>query len=178
MLYMSPPSNIAARAMVTGELGCMTTPKQGNPVPAGAWYGADNGKFGKGWPGPDAWWAWLQKAVAADPHRCLWATAPDVVCDPVGTLTESLPWLPRIRSLGVPAAFVGQDGCEQGLVPWQHFDVLFLGGSTEWKLGPAAEALSREAVARGKRVHMGRVIRFAVCGSRSGSAAARRTART
>ena len=95
--------------------------------------------------------------AAADRHRCLWATAPDVICDPVGTLVESRPWLPRMRSLGVPAAFVGRDGCENGLVPWAEFDVLFLGGSTEWKIGPAAGALAQEAVARGKRVHMGRV---------------------
>ena len=35
--------------------------------------------------------------------------------------------------------------------------MLFLGGSTDWKLGPAARALTAEAKRRGKRVHMGRV---------------------
>jgi hypothetical protein len=42
-------------------------------------------------------------------------------------------------------------------VPWDEFDVLFLGGSTEWKLGEAAAALTAEAKSRGKHVHMGRV---------------------
>lgn len=37
------------------------------------------------------------------------------------------------------------------------FDVLFLGGSTAWKLGSAARRLTTEAKARGKQVHMGRV---------------------
>ena len=37
------------------------------------------------------------------------------------------------------------------------FDVLFIGGSTAWKLGPHARQLVGEAKARGKRVHMGRV---------------------
>ena len=31
------------------------------------------------------------------------------------------------------------------------------GGSTDWKLGPTARALTAEAKRRGKRVHMGRV---------------------
>ena len=37
------------------------------------------------------------------------------------------------------------------------FDVLFIGGSTDWKLGAAARGVVKEAKARGKRVHMGRV---------------------
>jgi hypothetical protein len=47
---------------------------------------------------------------------------------------ESMPWMPRIRQLGIPAA----SGSEAGLVPWEDLDVLFLAGSTAWKIGPAA----------------------------------------
>ncbi|MEI5602948.1 hypothetical protein, partial [Streptomyces brasiliscabiei] len=76
----------------------------------------------------------------------------------IPTNAESLPWLARIRDLGVPAAYAAQDGCDApGLLPWDDFDVLFLAGSTEWKLGPVAEQLAREAKARSKGVHMGRV---------------------
>ena len=42
-------------------------------------------------------------------------------------------------------------------MPWDDFDVLFLGGDDAWKLGPAATALTAEARSRGKGVHMGRV---------------------
>ena len=35
--------------------------------------------------------------------------------------------------------------------------MLFIGGTTTWKLGPAARRLVAEAKARGKHVHMGRV---------------------
>jgi len=42
-------------------------------------------------------------------------------------------------------------------VDWDSFDALFIGGSTEWKLGPEARAFSSEAKARGKWLHMGRV---------------------
>ncbi|WP_173985806.1 hypothetical protein [Streptomyces sp. P3] len=150
--------------MSAGRIGCMTTPAQGSRIPEGALYACDNSKFGsdgKGryWPGAQAWFAWLHRTVERyGPDRCLWALAPDQPFDAAGTLTESLPWLARIRELGVPAAYAAQDGCDTpGLLPWDDFDVLFLAGSTEWKLGPVAERLAREAKARGKGVHMGRV---------------------
>jgi hypothetical protein len=59
--------------------------------------------------------------------------------------------------LGYPAALVGQDGLERLTVPWDEFDVLFIGGSTEWKLSDAARQLAAEAKRRNKGVHMGRV---------------------
>ncbi|OIJ99016.1 hypothetical protein BIV25_10945 [Streptomyces sp. MUSC 14] len=73
------------------------------------------------------------------------------------TLAQSLPWLPQIRSLDVPAVFAAQDGSEHGLIPWHLIDVLFLAGSTEWKTSPAARRLALEARERGLAVHMGRV---------------------
>jgi hypothetical protein len=136
----------------------MTTPAQGNVIPQGAEYACDNGKFGKGWPGADAWFDWLERTVTRyGADRCLWAVAPDEPFDAARTLDESLPWLPRIRELGVPAAFAAQDGCDLLGLPWDEFDVLFIAGSTEWKTGPVAEQLAREAKARGKGIHMGRV---------------------
>jgi hypothetical protein len=83
--------------------------------------------------------------------------APDVVPDAAATLERSLPWLPRIRALGMPAALVAQNGQESLPVPWSEFDCLFIGGDTAWKLGAAARELAGEAKARGKWVHMGRV---------------------
>lgn len=63
-----------------------------------------------------------------------------------------------LRRRGLPIAFVAQDGCEVGLVPpWWMFDALFIGGTTEWKLGHTAARLVAEARARGKWTHMGRV---------------------
>ena len=159
MRYIATPSGPEVReAMSNGDLACMTTPAQGNRIPDGAEFFCDNGKFGKGWPGAQAWFDWLTRTVdryGAD--RCLGAVAPDVPFDAAGTLDESLPWLACIRELGVPAAFAAQDGCDLLGLPWDDFDVLFIAGSTEWKTGPVAERLSREAKARGKWVHMGRV---------------------
>jgi hypothetical protein len=138
------------------RLGYIDTPAQGNRRPAGVTWCADNGCFGKGYPGDSLWLAWLEKNAhaAAD---CLFATAPDVVGDAASTLERSRPFLSQIRALGYPAALVAQDGLEDLEIPWNEFDVLFIGGSTEWKLGPAARTITREAKTRGKWVHMGRV---------------------
>lgn len=145
--------------MSAGEFGCMTTPAQGNVLPKGCRWAADNGKFGKGWPGPEAWYLWLRDTVERySSDDCLFAVAPDVPFDAVGTYAESRPWLPWIRALGIPAAFAVQDDCERGLMPdWDEFDVMFLAGSTEWKIGEVAFSLSVQAKERGKWVHMGRV---------------------
>ena len=69
MLYLATPSGPDVRAaMSAGHLGCMTTPAQGNRVPPGAWYAADNGRFGcdgkgRNWPGLAEWRAWLTRTV-------------------------------------------------------------------------------------------------------------------
>lgn len=137
-------------------IGFIDTPAQGNIRPKGVIWCADNGCFGKGYPGDEKWLGWLA-THADDAETCLFATAPDVVGDAPATLERSQPWLPKIRELGYPAALVAQDGLEHLDVPWDEFDVLFIGGSTEWKLGAAARHLIAQAKARGKHVHMGRV---------------------
>ena len=157
MLYAANPSTQAVRdAMNAGRLACISTPMQGNRIPDDALVCLDNGVFGKGYPGDDAWLAWVTKhQPIAD--RVLFVVAPDVVGDAAATLERSRPWLPVIRALGFKAAFVAQDGLENLDVPWAEFDALFIGGSTEWKLSSHAADLIRQAKTRGKWVHVGRV---------------------
>ena len=153
--YFANPSTVAEQPMREGLLAFIATPRQGNKRPAGVRWCADNGcfsdKFDEG-----VWWAWLQ-ANAVDASTCSFAVAPDVVGDAAATLERSRPWLAKIRELGYPVAFVAQDGIEETVVPWDEFDALFVGGSTEFKLGAVAEAFIREAKLRGKYVHVGRV---------------------
>jgi hypothetical protein len=137
-----------------GTLGLLNTPANSYVVKSGWVWAADNGCFNeRTYAGDDRWFAWLSRQ---DPTGCLFATAPDVVGDHDATLERSLPWLPRIRALGYPAAFVLQDGATAENVPWDEFDVAFVGGSDAFKLGGADE-LIREAQRRNKRVHVGRV---------------------
>lgn len=160
VFYFANPSTQKVRdVMGAGVIGFIDTPAQGNRRPDGVSWCADNGCFGKGYPGDEKWLAWLTKH-AGSASSCVFATAPDVVGDAVATLERSLPWLPVIRELGYPAAFVAQDGLEDLEIPWDSFDVLFVGGSTGWKLGPAVRLIVAEAKVRGKWVHMGRVNSF------------------
>jgi hypothetical protein len=75
------------------------------------------------------------------------------------TWARSRDLLPVIRSLGFPVAFVAQDGFEYDHSAWifDTFDAIFIGGSTQWKLGPDAAQIARSCHDMGKWVHMGRV---------------------
>lgn len=155
MLYYANPTTGTRDAMTAGLLGFIDTPAQGNKRPDGVVWCADNGAFSDAFD-EKRWWKFLQ-ANAKYADTCAFAVAPDVVGDAAATIERSLPWLPKIRALGYPPAFVAQDGQENLPVPWDEFDVLFVGGTTGWKLSAAARALVREAKTRGKHVHMGRV---------------------
>jgi hypothetical protein len=118
-------------------------------------YAADNGCFAQGADFDErSWLSWL----AGLPRTgCLFATAPDVLGDAEATWRRSRRALSRIRRLGFPAALVAQDGFDAAAVDWRLVDVLFLGGSTDFKVGPAGAGAAAAARARGVPVHMGRV---------------------
>lgn len=139
--------------MKAGLLGMIATPAQGNTIPPGVGWVADNGCFGGGYPGDDGYLSWLSERAN---DRCRFAVAPDVVADHEATLERSAPMLARIRAM-VPVAFVGQNGATPDTVPWGAFDALFVGGDTAWKLGGTARGLVAEANRRGVWTHMGRV---------------------
>lgn len=134
-----------------------------------AW-AADNGAFSKkhGF-NPVKFRAMLaQPNLRANVTTCLFVAAPDVlrvlddgtvIGDARATLDQFPTWAREIRELGYPVALVAQNGLEDmlHLVPWDLVDVLFLGGSTEWKLGAGARACVEFARALGKGTHMGRV---------------------
>jgi hypothetical protein len=159
MIYFAnPTANPAAHdAMRAGLLGFIDTPGQGYRhvrEPGMSWC-ADNGCFNGAKFNEDRWWRFLvdNSHAAGD---CVFATAPDVVGDHLATLERSRPWLPRIRELGYPVALVAQDGSTPDNTPWDEFDVLFLGGTTDWKLGLEAQVMATHAKSLGMWVHLGR----------------------
>lgn len=95
---------------------------------------------------------WLRKK---SPLLCLFATAPDVLCNHKLTVSRSLPMLLKIRAAGFKAAFVAQNGFDGA--PWDDFDWLFIGGDTDFKLSKEVKNIVKIALRKGKRVHMGRV---------------------
>lgn len=88
---------------------------------------------------------------------CLFATVPDVVADAGATLALFERWAPELERRGIPAGYVLQDGATIASTPWHRIDAVFVGGSDDFKLGPDAIELAREAKRRGVWVHWGRV---------------------
>lgn len=156
--YLTGVASPAIRAALAhrDDTGLLVTPNSGYSLHDWRVWAVDSGCYGKNYIGDVKYLAWLteRQPFAAS---CLFACAPDVVGDAQATLERSAPLLPLIRQLGYPAAFVAQDGLEHLTVPWDTFDVLFIGGSTEWKLSTAVIDLVKQAKQRGKPVHVGRV---------------------
>lgn len=161
MIYLTGATNdrIEARLLELG-VGLMLNPGSGyrpERIARYAAYACDNGCFSQGATFDGAkWLRWLERFI---PHRqrCLFAVAPDVVGDAEATLERSSPYLPLVREMGLPVAFVAQDGQERLPVPWDAFDCLFVGGTDAFKLSEPAYALVAEAKRRGKWTHQGRV---------------------
>jgi hypothetical protein len=146
------------------RLGVLYTPAAGNSIEwagkRGLPWACDNSCFG----GLDApkWLRFLAN-LAAFETRPLWVACPDAVADAGKTQEMWCVWQPVLTSLALPIAFVLQDGIErmkwrpQLTLAWDQITAVFVGGSTEFKVGDDAARLSLEAHQRGKLVHFGRV---------------------
>src|SRR5262249_47012543 len=110
------------------RLGFLLTPDMGNKVPDAVRVAADNGCFTQPQKYTDArYMAHLEKFPR---DRTLFAVAPDVFGSHEQTLERSLPVMSMIRALGLPAAFVAQEGWNEASTPWDDLDAIFIGGST------------------------------------------------
>jgi len=158
VIYFAPDNTLLARkAMDAHLLGCSRTPAGGSVIDPDVWdVMLDNGCFGGGWEF-DPWYRWLGRIKTS----AIFAVSPDVF-DPSGgechkaTLANWRIYAPMIRELGHTPAFVAQVGSSPAAIPLDA-TVVFLGGTTAWKIGPVAEAITRDAKKRGCWVHMGRV---------------------
>lgn len=145
-------------SVFTEQLGILVSPRM---IPSRDWlrnasvtWAADNDCF----QGLDrAAYLAMLKELARYAGQCRFVAAPDVVGDATATLLRFKLWLPTLKYYGLPVALVAQDGLERLPIPWDDFDALFIGGSTEWKLSIHAARLAIEAKRRGKWLHVGRV---------------------
>lgn len=163
MMLLSPTDTAATRLAIRRfpqYIGWLITPRvrrlRTSMRQIAGWWAMDNDCFNAQNFDPRKFIAALQ--LNADIRgRCLFVTAPDVVADAKATLHRFRHWGPSIHGLDYPVALVAQDGLENLAIPWDDFEVLFIGGSTDWKLSPAAVWLIREAKRHDKWVHVGRV---------------------
>jgi hypothetical protein len=161
-----------ARLIAHPEVGILLQPESHleRELEHFAAFGVDNGCFALGQKGGEfdaaGWLAWVDTlprsaAFVAIPDVLNWITTDAGERVPVGDAAATLAlfptYAPQVRAMGFPVALVAQDGLEDLSIPWDDLDAIFVGGSDAWKLGPAAAAITREAKARGKHVHVGRV---------------------
>lgn len=170
MILLVSGATATLRALpADAPVGHLITPHTGNDIAGiastGRPWAADNGCFG----GFDraaflAMLAAIHRAGldlmrAGSPvcTRPLWVVCPDVVGDAYATLQLWREWRHTLKAYNLPAAFVAQDGCEGGYIPWRRVACLFVGGSTAYKESDAVAWLIREAKRHGRMVHVGRV---------------------
>lgn len=163
MIYLTPPTtSVIERIVSSPYLGAIITPDSDRPalydLARFRCWGADNGCFSATTRFDDIRYIYWLLSLRSNAGSCLFATAPDVVGNHEKTWERSKPWLGTIKTLGFPAAFVAQDGFDGSQpVDWAMIDVLFVGGTTEYKLGEQAVSAIRKAQELGKKVHVGRV---------------------
>ncbi len=161
ILLVSGATKTLRRFSGNPSFGYLKTPRGGNSIATivamNCLWGADNDAFGA-WD-QERFWRMLSAISKVDRSRFLWVVCPDVVANAQATVNRWIEWYPQLDHLGLPTAFVGQDGLGQvaDQIPWDQMTALFLGGSTAWKLSVEAEYFAIEAKARGKWVHVGRV---------------------
>ena len=100
----------------------------------------------------------MLSTISKYPSGCRFVVLPDKVADARETLRLYMKWQDIVRGdLGLPAAYVLQDGIEGVGEPWDYLDAVFIGGTTPFKLSRVVRRIVAEAKDRGKWVHMGRV---------------------
>lgn len=163
MIYLTPPTTSAIGRIINHpHLGAIITPDSDRPslydLSSFRCWGADNGCFSTTSRFDDLRYMYWLLSLRNNVSNCLFATAPDVVGDHEKTWIRSKPWLGTIKTIGFPAGFVAQDGFDGGqVVDWEMIDVLFVGGTTSYKLGQDARTAIQKAQSLGKKVHVGRV---------------------
>jgi hypothetical protein len=159
MMMVMPANNTGAwvgylAGRYEGAMGHLYSPgAQTGPFPFLP-YALDNGAFGAFKNGTQ-WdvhaWRGLLGWSQMSGQRPLWALVPDVVGDKAGTLDAWHRHAGEVISSGMRPAFAVQDGMLPEDVP-DEADVIFIGGSTEWKWATAGMWC-----AAFPHVHIGRV---------------------
>lgn len=141
-----------------GRYGAICTPPGRSSalrlIERGARWICDNGAF-SGRFNADAWARGLARLA---PYRetCIAVVVPDVVADHAETARRFVQYAPGLIAAGWRVAFVAQDGMTERDIP-PECSTVFIGGSTDWKMGAQALAIIAEAKRQGKWVHIGRV---------------------
>ncbi len=155
MMFLADTSE--SLEVVESEIG-MPTGELLTPLTNRKWkgrrFGIDNGAFANF--DPKGFRSLLNRNEV-NKASCIFVAIPDVVGSAIRTLEVFEHWHQEIANLGYPTALVAQDGQEFLPIPWARIAAIFIGGSTQWKMGPSARAIIKAGKAMEKWVHVGRV---------------------
>lgn len=138
-----------------GNLGHLYTPARKERVRPWLPYVLDNGRFAeavKGIPFDESGFITHLERYAWLEQKPLWVVVPDVPFDGTETLKWWEIWAPRLQQYELPLAMAVQDGMSVTDVLSLGPDVVFVGGTTEWKWRTVADWANAFP-----RVHVGRV---------------------
>ena len=158
MIYMTPDNRNLIKDRDQAHWGQILTPSSfASPYNLTLRWCGDNECF----TGRYRFWRFVQWLWKMRPARqnCVFICVPDVVGDARRTVLRYIYLWWTIKLLGFPTALAAQDGLERWpwILRWFPYDALFVGGSTGWKMSPAADACIFAAQGRNKWVHVGRV---------------------
>lgn len=129
--------------------------------------GVDNDRFNKFYSNESFLKLLIYLSTFKEKERIKFIAAPDVPFNSQETLKDYFNWYPLIKNiLNLPVALVTQDGMTFDNLEWDKIDAIFVGGSTEWKLGIESQKIIKKAQELKKWVHVGRVNtpdRFNLC---------------
>lgn len=154
MLLVSGATKTMQKYKGHPNLGAFLTPRTGNSLKTleGFMWAADNAAF-NGF-NEERFIKMLEKIEGTN---CIFVPCPDRVGDSVVTLKLFHVWRPIIKKYNLPVAIVLQDGASVTSIPYHMVDAVFIGGTTEFKLGEDVRQIVKRAKEYGKWVHMGRV---------------------
>lgn len=137
-----------------GRIGWLLSPAGWRKPHRWMTYALDNGAF-PAWMKKVEWdetaFLCMLDAASKCQQAPRWMIVPDVVADREATIARWHDWAPKLRRFSWPLAFAVQDGMNQCDIPGDA-DLVFVGGSTEWKWRTVWNWCQQN-----KRVHVGRV---------------------
>lgn len=136
------------------NLGAFLTPRTGNSLKTleGFLWASDNSAFNNF--NEKRFIKMLEKIKGTD---CKFVPCPDKVGDSKETMKLFYEYYPIIKKYNLPIALVLQDGMTKDFIPFDLIDAIFIGGSTEYKLGHEVREIVSFAKKNKKWIHMGRV---------------------
>ena len=152
MIYLS--GKIEPRLYNQKNIGFIHTPWGGTPPPKGHIWGMDSGCFNNK---NFTWFKYYSWVIRKYNSNCLFIPIPDVVGSAQETLKLFNKFYDLFKQLPGDLAFVAQDGITEIDIPWDKFHTLFIGGTTDWKLGEEAKQIIKQGQYLNKWIHIGRV---------------------